>query len=463
MHFLLFRERLSTVLKSKQLSASAIASTFWYVSLFPGRLGSDPAQALKLIQKGESTDWWTAMFFWFLRITTFDGRSIWLASLISITVMYLAVVYFVRSLPENKLRQDNTILFICLSPLFGNFAVNINHDVFFSAGILLMLGYCFRIFFHRMGNFDRYIPYFFSINLLNSRTGYPVLAAFFCFSFMRRNLVYSRIRFIFFIFVTFLLSTIGVSKTHIPLHLLPALADIKCVVQHAEARISSEEWKYLENYWNKAYWISPKTCSSMDVALENFPNRALAKIELKPFLRTYSSLVLKNPAIVIQAHFQRASVALPPPFFQGPRNQVSTDISEPIGLGTNIALQGGPNVLHPSIDIPEFKSDSKLLKPLESLALLGSFIINQASWFWGWGGLWLWPIFLYITLRTFARNVSSIIWLSFPIVITHVFLLAFSPIPAPRYVASTILVGNILSILLVISALSNLKNRGGTQ
>jgi hypothetical protein len=201
----------------------------------------------------------------------------------------------------------------------------------------------------------------------------------------------------------------------------------------------------------------------MDSALEHFPNAALTKIELKPFLRTYSSLVLKNPAIVIQAHLQRASVALPPPFFQGPQNQVSTNISEPIGFGTNIALQGGPSVLHPSIDIPELKTESKLIQPLEGLALFGSFLINQASWFWGWGGLWLWPIFFYIILRTFARNIRSIMWLSFPILVTHLFLLAFSPIPAPRYVMSSILVGNILLILLVTSALDNLKARGGTQ
>jgi hypothetical protein len=377
--------------------------------------------------------------------------------------MYFAIVYFVRSLPENKSRQDLTILLICLSPLFGNFAVNINHDIFFSAGILLMSGYSFRIYFNHISNSDRYIPYLFSIYLLNSRSGYLVLGVFICFSFIRKNYINSRAKLIFLIFVTFFLSTIGITKTEIPLHLLPALADIKCVVQHSEARISGDEWKYLEKYWNKASWTAPTTCSSMDAALENFPNESLTRIDLKPFLRTYSSLVLKNPAIVIQAHLQRASVALPPPFFQGPQNQVSTNISEPIGLGTNIALQGGPSVLHPSIDMPELKVDSKLLKPLESLALFGSFLINQASWFWGWGGLWLWPIFLYIILRTFARNVRSVIWLSFPMLITHLFLLAFSPIPAPRYVMSTILIGNIFLILLVTSALGNLKVRGGNQ
>lgn len=463
MRSLLLPRKLTTIFKSKMLCASLAASVFWYVSLFPGRLGSDPALALGIIQKGESTDWWTAMFFWFLRITTFGGTSIWLASLISIVVMYFAIVYFVRSLPENKARQDLTILLICLSPLFGNFAVNINHDIFFSAGILTLMGYCFRIYFCQVSNSSKYIPYLFSIYLLNSRTGYFVEAAFIICSFFMKDLIYSRIRLIFFIFLAFFLSTIGVTKTEIPLHLLPALADIKCVVQHPEARISSDEWKYLENYWDQASWTSPTTCSSMDSALEHFPNAALTKIELKPFLHTYSSLVLKNPAIVIQAHLQRASVALPPPFFQGPQNQVSTNISEPIGFGTNIALQRGPSVLHPSIDIPELKTESKLIKPLEGLALFGSFLINQASWFWGWGGLWLWPIFFYIILRTFARNIRSIMWLSFPILVTHLFLLAFSPIPAPRYVMSSILVGNILLILLVTSALDNLKARGGTQ
>jgi hypothetical protein len=133
-----------------------------------------------------------------------------------------------------------------------------------------------------------------------------------------------------------------------------------------------------------------------------------------------------------------------------------------VGLNTNIALQLGPEVLHPSIDLPSLKLDVNFLKPLESFALLGTFIVNQASWFWGWGGLWLWPIFIYLLFRLKERNALSLISLTYPILITHAVLIAVGPIPAPRYVMSTILVGNIILLFLLSELFSKSKSKGET-
>ena len=36
---------------------------FWYLAFFPGRLGYDYSLAIRMIQEGESTDWWTSTFF----------------------------------------------------------------------------------------------------------------------------------------------------------------------------------------------------------------------------------------------------------------------------------------------------------------------------------------------------------------------------------------------------------------
>ena len=67
---------------------------------------------------------------------------------------------------------------------------------------------------------------------------------------------------------------------------------------------------------------------------------------------------------MVQAHLQRGSEALPPPFFQGPPNQVDRNLAIPVGLNTNTALQLGPEVLHPSIDDPALKIRKGPLKLL---------------------------------------------------------------------------------------------------
>ena len=76
---------------------------FWYLALYPGRLGYDYSLAIRMIQNGESTNWWTAFYFWILRVTSFNGRSIALISLIGLVVLALSLKYFLDALISNSL------------------------------------------------------------------------------------------------------------------------------------------------------------------------------------------------------------------------------------------------------------------------------------------------------------------------------------------------------------------------
>jgi len=444
---------------SRWLIGSAGAASFWYISLFPGRIGADPVAAVQLIEQGKSTDWWTALYFWFLRITTFNGQSIWLTSLFSIITLYCSMIYILYSLPEKRARIDRIAFFMCISPLFGNFAVNINHDVFFTSGIFLILGYSLRVHLKRNRKFDKFVPYLSIVLFLNSKTGYVLILCLTVYVVLvHKNAIRAFGLILLSVFI-FAVTSLGVTKTTVPFHYLPFLADIKCVTQHAEARVTDNQWKYLEQISSIENWKEPTTCSSMDLALDELASINYKAIQPIEFMNNYLSIATKNPAIVIQAHLQRGSIALPPPFFQGPQNQVDRDVNNPVGLNTNIALQLGPEVLHPSIDYLPLKLDINFLKPLESIALLGSFLVNQASWFWGWGGLWLWPIFIYFLFRLKERNPLVLIKLTYPIIIAHAALIAIGPIPAPRYVMSTILVGNIVLLFLLSELFANTKGK----
>ncbi len=446
--------------QSKWLFASGGASLFWYLSLFPGRLGSDPVQSINLMRLGESTDWWTSIYFWFLRLTTFNGNTIWLASLISMLIMYVSIIYFLFSLPENKKRIERIAFATCLSPLFGNFAVNINHDIFLVSGTLLLVGLSLRHYFSPPAKVDKYVPFAAIILLMNGKTGYFIIISFLLFQVLSCRNYLKLIGFAGAAVAIFLFTSIGITKTPVPMHFLPALADLKCVAQHPQARISTDEWKYLISLSSEESWKDAKTCASMDIALGEIRSQRLESIKTVEFVKKYLSITTKNPAIVIQAHLQRSSIALPPPFFQGPENQVDRNINNPVGFKTNTALQLGPVVLHPSIDDDSLKIQNPILKTLESVALFSSFLINQASWFWGWGGLWLWPIFIYLIFILGERKLNRIAGITYPIIATHILLIMVGPIPAPRYVMATILIGYVISLFIVSHLISTPKRIG---
>ena len=416
-------------------------------------------QSVILIRNGQSTDWWTSVYFWFLRLTTFYGQSIWLASLLSLLVIYFSMIYFLYSFPESKQRIEKISFIICLSPLFGNFAVNINHDIFLTSGTLLLVGFSLRFYFDSITKVDKYIPYFAIFLLMNGKTGYFIIVSFVLFQLLSNRKYLKLFGYTGTAVAVFFISSLGITQTPVPMHFLPALADLKCVAQHPDARISDDQWKYLISISPEENWKKPITCSSMDIAITEIRSKKIDSLEAKVFIKNYFSIASKNPAIVIEAHLQRSSVALPPPFFQGPENQVDQDINNPVGLNTNTALQLGPMVLHPSIDDENLKIYNPVLKILESIALLPSFAINQASWFWGWGGLWLWPIYFYLMIRLRQRSLKRIAGITYPIIVTHVLLVLVGPIPAPRYVMATILIGNVTALFLIYDFMLRTKLR----
>ena len=240
--------------------ASLAAIVIWYIGLFPGRIGYDPIQAIKLMRTDQSTDWWTGLYFRILELTTFRGNSIWFASLISLLILYVSFKYFLYSLPIRIEILDKTCFVVCISPLFGNFGVNLSHDTFFVSAIMLLVGYSFRRKSKNFSSQGKTVPYVIISLLLCSKSGYIVIVSFLLFLLLvkvpkTRVLLYSG----FTLFV-FLISSLGVTKTSTPLEIMPAVADLKCVAQHPEADISTAEMKYLSTIAQMSEWRKPVTC-----------------------------------------------------------------------------------------------------------------------------------------------------------------------------------------------------------
>jgi hypothetical protein len=58
------------------------------------------------------------------------------------------------------------------------------------------------------------------------------------------------------------------------------------------------------------------------------------------------------------------------------------------------------------------------------------------------------------------RNLKRIIGTTYPILATHILLVLVGPIPAPRYVMATILIGYVCSLFLLSNLLAITKKNG---
>jgi hypothetical protein len=194
----------------------------------------------------------------------------------------------------------------------------------------------------------------------------------------------------------------------------------------------------------------------MDQAVEALGFQS--NIEIKPdakFVRNYLSIVSQNPAVVVMAHINRSRIALPPPFFPVPENQVNLNSGVPIGQGTNTALQSGPEVLHPSIDEPSMKVDKGIFGFIEKFFQIPTFLINQASWFWGWGGMWLWVVAFFYLRKGKTLSLSSLLSANWPTFVLHGTLVLLAPTSLPRYVMSTIYSGLVVLTLHILEQIDN--------
>jgi hypothetical protein len=431
---------------------SVVGLLFWYLALFPGRLGYDYALAIRLIQRGESTNFWTGLYFYFLKVTTFDGNSIALTSLIGVVTLASSLWWFIHSIPIKSLVLRRIFLIICCTPFVGVFGVTVSHDVFQTSGIFLLLGLIMRIYLSQEQVTSRSIVIFqiATMMLLTTQSGLVIAVCALSLFLIRKKYMIALLSLLF-MFATLTISNLGIANDSTSKGVNFLIFDLKCISQHPEARITSQEWDVLNQIAPLAQWKDPISCTNGDAQLSKMSiNYDVAKFNTA-FFREYFSIAFRNPAIAMMAHIQRSRGALPPPFFQGPDNQVNLDPTVPIGIHSNIALQDGPELLHPSIDEPSVNKKIPILKPLEFIAQIPTFLVNQASWFWGWGGLWLWPIAIFYAYFLRIRKVHDLLILIQPLVINHLLMVILGPGPLGRYYMSSILVGIICTLAILLS------------
>lgn len=426
----------------------------YFIGLFPGRPSHDGEFMTDLMKQGESAATWSPLYFRLLQVLTFNGRILAVASVFGLLSLYLSLRFLISTLDFSAEVKFRTRIVIISLPLFGFFGLTVNHDVFAISGILILTG----LLFEGSGtlptkSYNRLI----ALAAILCSMSWLGIASFIGFLFslllkkrIRLATVSAMSMLVFFLScAAFLQVDAGPSNRW-----LPMVGDVKCVVQDPDSTVSEDQWDYLITLAPKSEWLSTASCEIADWA----PDTAEKIFGKNPgkSLRTWLELTKSNQKIVIEAHLQRAAVALPP-FFSAPApNTYSTNFLAPVGAGLPANLFQFSEFLNTARDTGRYEKSPSIFKPLEVTLISYAYLFNRASSFWGWGGLW---ILVAISLQVFYLKRPK--FLAFlPLLFSHLLLLIASPGPISRYVFGSILVG---LVFLIATVLSQFKRIPGTS
>ena len=436
----------------------------WYISCFPGKLNFDSSELIRLILDERQTAWWGASFYWYVYFTSFKGEQIFVSSFVSLVVYTFALRKLSQKLPTSSNIQRRARIIFMMTPIYGTFGVTVSHDVFLVSGILLLFSELIDqrsiIDFSYIPNIKIVLLAF--ILLMTNQAG--IVIALTCCLILYFRMPIKLALLLPVIFLIYFAPKLAINESFAENHIVGSLnrvmlSDIKCVAQHPE--ISESEiidWGLL-NYSSLANWKKPVSCSSIDLAMialgpVNYPSHLD-----KSLYSSYLSVIARAPAVVLMSHIQRSQNALPPVLFPTPENQVNQNPDLPIGITSNLAIQDGPILLHPSVDLDSVDIDNKLTKILSVPSQTLTFLVNQASWFWGWGGFWNLFIALIVLLHARCVKIRDIVFLTSPFLIQHLIIFSLGAGSIGRYVMCSISAGFFLAIVMALEALNKLNDR----
>ena len=426
------------VLYLRRYRFAHVALVFWFIALFPGRIGSDSLTLINLMRAGDSSDQWTAVYFRILWLFTFNGEALWPMGLACLLALFFSYIYFVEALITNEKQRIRLVTVLAISPFIGNWGMTVNHETLNTAGILLLTGILANVFkCNRRPSIALVLVA--CILSLTSFVG-SIAFVFFLVVYLFKSRMRLVLSVIAFSTITLIAGQIlAVNPMNSSWRYISLLGDVKCVVQHPDAEISPVQWSYLEKIGYRDKWVKPETCLVADYGLAALKSENLNNPG--ELIVNWYGIISKNPQLFLESRIQRTSTLSIPILFSPQPNMISQNYLEPVGYQTRSDLQQFSEVFKTSIDDSKFSQEQlTYTKPFEFIALFTTFLFNQKSSFWGYGGLWMifWILGSPFLLR---QRMSKAIVISAPVLGLTLGLLLLMPSPQPRYVSIHILLG----------------------
>ena len=415
----------------------------WIVCIFPGRAQTDDVTQLSLMRNHQSSGTWTGIYFRFLQIISFNGKSLFCASLVEGFIFLFALYIFINRFVGNQFNRKIIIYVFLLTPVVPFFAFTINHQNLFTSGVLIFMARYDEI--SRWQNSSFY--YLCTAAILTSCTQMGLIfGVFISLIFFIKSKIIRGIAVLVLFSSVFIISNIGLGVPTISpaLRLAPIFGDIKCVVQNPIAKISKDDWRYLESLGEKSRWQRIESCSVADNGF--FSLDKVSTDGGKQLIQVWIDIAKENPLLVLNAHFQRSRVVLPPLVGEAP---VHTYPSELQDIGE--LKQIGPALLAvaPSSNFQAPKNH--LFSILSGFVELYAITFNFKTFFLGWGGLWL-TISVLITL---IRKSNLKLAHFFPVIGIHLFLFMWCPNSDSRYIMFSCFIGYVVFLDFLLSLKPN--------
>lgn len=308
-----------------------VAGLAWWVAMYPGLFGEDSLITLTEARDGPINAWFTAWWVLVIDALTIGTRAIPLLTFAGVLVLAWSTrQWAAATFPAGPARAWAVVL-VCATPLVGALGIQVRHDAWMTAGLLL----CVTVLARTEGRLDRFRRADFAYVALavlliptrhNGLVTLTLAALGSLWAFGRSGSRYLAVLVAVALGV-FSVTQAATRSAGLPHSIDPAqavewlMADLSCLLTQDGVVPSTEEWAALETIASRADWPQARACNFVS-PLFIAPTFRIAQVEpnLGRLIRTWLSLGLRYPARMTLVHLRRVSLFLPP-FIVGVQDQ----------------------------------------------------------------------------------------------------------------------------------------------
>jgi hypothetical protein len=294
----------------------------WWLALYPGLFGEDSLITLNQARSGDVTVWFTAWWVYVIRAMSIGTRVIPLLTLSGVLLLAWSVTEWATAIfPPGRARQW-AIALLCASPLVGALGIQVRHDAWMTAGLLLCLSSITRSISGHRASVSDYLKLILAVLLIPTRhNGLGTLIVAAAIGLMA--LPAHRWRFAGTlagvaagVFVVTQAATLAAGRSHSidPVQAVEwMMADISCLVTEPGVEPTGDEWRSLEMIASRDDWPQPVACRFVSPLLIA-PTFQPSQVEphTRGLALTWWSLVKRYPLKMTFVHLRRVNLFLPP-------------------------------------------------------------------------------------------------------------------------------------------------------
>ncbi len=303
----------------------------WWLAMYPGLFGEDSLITLTEARDGPINAWFTAWWVIVIDTVTINTRAIPLLTLAGVLVLAWSTrQWAAATFPAGPARAW-AVMLVCATPLVGALGIQVRHDAWMTAGLLL----CVAVMARTEGRLERfraadYAQLVLAVLLIPTRhNGLVTLilaAVGSWWAFGRAGIRHLAVLAAVAIGVVSV-TQLATRSAGLPHSIDPAqavewvMADVSCLLTQDGVVPTVGEWTALETIASRADWPQARACNFVS-PLFIAPTFRIAQVEpnVGALVRTWLTLGLRHPIRMTLVHLRRVSLFLPP-FIVGVQDQ----------------------------------------------------------------------------------------------------------------------------------------------